>query len=240
MPPFFFHDAALTESAELTLEESTARHVVQVLRMRESECVLLTDGRGATAEAIIIEAGKKSCLVAVQAVSQAAPRAPMLNLCIAFTKNASRNEWLLEKAVELGVGAITPLITARSEKTHAKPERWRGILIAAMLQSQQAFLPQLTAPQSLDAVIRATDSDTQKVVAHCIINRPRQPFSAVLRKGQNASLFIGPEGDFTPDEISLAETAGCMSVSLGNTRLRTETAALAACALFHLVNDETA
>lgn len=239
MLPFFFHDATLTEGAELILEESAARHIVQVLRMRESERLLLTDGRGATAEAVITEARKKSCLVALQSVSQASPKFPGLHLCIAFTKNASRNEWLLEKAVELGVQRITPLITARGEKIHARPERWRGILISAMLQSQQAFLPELSALQSLEAALRATDGDAQKLLAHCIPDHPRRPLSTVLQKGQNASLFIGPEGDFTPEEISLAEAAGCTSVSLGNTRLRTETAALAACALFHLVNDET-
>lgn len=240
MLPFFFHDAALAEGAEFTLEESTARHIVQVLRMCKSERLLLTDGRGATAEAIIIEAGKKSCQVALQAVSQASAKFPALHLHIAFTKSASRNEWLLEKAVELGVQSIVPLITSRSEKTHPKPERWRGILISAMLQSQQVFLPQLTGSQSLQAALRVADSDAQKFLAHCIAGRSRRPLSAVLQKGQNASLFIGPEGDFTSDEISLAEAAGCVSVSLGNTRLRTETAALAACALFHLVNDEIA
>ena len=239
MLPSFFYDGPLCEGEKILLDESTVRHVVQVLRMRESERLLLTDGLGVTAEAVIVEAGKKSCFVMVQAVLRSAPKFPALHLCIAFTKNASRNEWLLEKAVELGVRRITPLITVRSEKMHAKPERWRGILISAMLQSQQTFLPELTTSQSLEVALKAIEGGALGLLAHCVATRPRLPLSSVLQKGQNASLLIGPEGDFTPEEISLAEAAGCTSVSLGNTRLRTETAALAACALYHLVNDET-
>lgn len=222
------------------LDESTARHVVQVLRMKVGEELLLTDGQGAQAVAEIKEAGKKSCSVRVLQVRQTPPRAAALHLCIAFTKNASRNEWLLEKATEMGVASITPLITARGEKTHPKPERWRTILISAMLQSQQTFLPTLTAPQTLEAALRIHDATAQKFFAHCVDGLPRAPLAEALLKGQNTAIFIGPEGDFNPTEISLAEAAGCSAVSLGHTRLRTETAALAACALFHLVNDETA
>lgn len=239
MLPFFFHDGLLVEAEKVLLEESSARHVVQVLRMREGGRLLLTDGRGVEASAIIAETGKKNCVVLIDKVEPRAPRVAMLHLCIAFTKNASRNEWLLEKAVELGVQRITPLITARSEKAHAKPERWRGILISAMLQSQQTFLPVLEAPQFLEATLGAI-SGHQRFVAHCVDSCPRTPLADALLKGQSGALIIGPEGDFTTAEISLAEAAGCVAVSLGNTRLRTETAALAGCALFHLINDETA
>lgn len=239
MLPFFFHDGSLAQAKKIVLDEGAARHIVQVLRMREGEQLLLTDGRGVEASAVIAETGKKSCAVFIERVKQHMPRIASLHLCIAFTKNASRNEWLLEKAVELGVQRITPLVTARSEKAHAKPERWRGILVSAMLQSQQTFLPDLDTALSLEAAL-SKHSSSQKFIAHCVESLPRIPLANALSKGQSAALFIGPEGDFTPAEISLAETAEYISVSLGSTRLRTETAALAACALFHLANDETA
>ena len=239
MRPFFFYAGPLAEDLSVALEEATARHVVQVLRMKNGEEILLTDGQGTEAMAEIEEAGKKSCVVRVRKLRRLPARSPALHLCIAFTKNAGRNEWLLEKATELGVSGITPLITTRGEKLHAKPDRWRGILVSAMLQSQQAFLPELAPPQSLDAALQLHSAAPQKFFAHCIESGARTPLAAALSKGQNAVLFIGPEGDFTTPEISLAEAAGCTPVSLGTTRLRTETAALAACALFHLVNDET-
>jgi 16S rRNA (uracil1498-N3)-methyltransferase len=240
MHPFFFHAGPLTTNTSIPLDDATARHVVQVLRMTQGEEIVLTNGDGTQAIATIEEAGKKSCTVRVRDVQVVLVRTATLHLCIAFTKSASRNEWLLEKATEMGVASITPLITARGEKTHAKPDRWRTILISAMLQSQQAFLPALSSPKTLEAALGAYSDIMQKFFAHCLDEYPRTPISAALSKGQNAVLFIGPEGDFTPTEISLAGAGGCTPVSLGTTRLRTETAALAACALFHLVNDETA
>ena len=239
MRPFFFHPDTLVADTSAALDEATARHIVQVLRMTRGEEIVLTNGLGAEAVARIEEAGKRSCTVRVGEVLQRIPRSPALHLCIAFTKNAGRNEWLLEKAAEMGVASITPLVTARGEKTHPKPDRWRTILVSAMLQSQQVFMPQLALPESLEIALGRHRGLGQKLFAHCIEGRSRRPISVALLKGQNTALFIGPEGDFAEGEISLAEAAGCTAVSLGNTRLRTETAALAACAFFHLVNDET-
>lgn len=239
MLPFFFHDDELIADTIVHLDESSAWHVVQVLRMGVGERLILTNGRGAEAEAAIREAGKKSCAVRVESVKQSEPVSPSFHLGIAFTKNAGRNEWLLEKAVELSAASITPLVTARGQKVHTKQERWRTILISAALQSQQVWLPELRGAEALEKVV-GQKGEAVKLMAHCLAERPRQPLPVLLQKGQNVVLLIGPEGDFTPAEITLAEAHGFRAVSLGNTRLRTETAALAALSFFHLLNDETA
>lgn len=213
------------------LEEATARHVVQVLRMSAGEQLQLTDGKGLAAVATITEAGKKKASVHINEVTQHTKPAFDLRLGIAFTKNTSRNEWILEKATELGVQTIYPLITQRSEQPRIKEERWQGILTSAMLQSQQFYLPELAAPTKLQAVLNTNVE--LKLMAHCEADSARVLPNALPRTN-SALILIGPEGDFSPDEISLAMRQGFQGLFLGNTRLRTETAALAACAFLQL------
>lgn len=230
-PALFFHPELSHAGQILSLEENTARHVVQVLRMMSGEQLQLTDGKGRTAMATIVEAGKKNCRVQTGEVLQQPPPEFQLHLGVAFTKNASRNEWLLEKATELGVRRIYPLITKRSEAPRIKAERWQGILLSAMLQSQQYYLPELTEPTRLETVLPETSE--LKLIAHCETDRERTLPSALPLK-KSALILIGPEGDFTPDEISLAMQQGFQGLFLGHTRLRTETAAMAACAFLQL------
>lgn len=222
------------EGGIVQLSEETARHVVQVLRMTVNESLLLTDGKGAEAHAIIDAAGKKTCSVRLESLRRHEPLASPLHLAVAFTKNTARNEWLLEKATELGVQRITPLITARSVRERIREDRWRGILVSALLQSQQFHLPQLDSPASVEQLL--TDSDaTAKLIAHCLNEPQRAPLATLLKAGEKTLLLIGPEGDFTPAEVTLAMTHGFRGVLLGPTRLRTETAAIAACAVHHLL-----
>jgi len=236
--PHFFYDTILKQGDTLWLDEATSRHVVQVLRMLPGERLQLIDGQGNTATVIIIVSEKKKCSVVIEQVLFHKEKSVGLHLCIAFTKNSSRNEWLLEKATELGVKSIIPLISARTERDKIRHERWRSILTAALLQSQQYYLPILAEPTTLQKALAAYASVPQKLIAHCITEQERTPLAALLKPAVETILLIGPEGDFTNDEVTLCEGQGYKGVSLGTQRLRTETAAMAACAYFNLINHE--
>lgn len=236
--PVFYHPGLDVHAPLTELEEDTARHVVQVLRMQPGEQLELTDGRGIKALAVIGEVAKKRCTVRLAQWEQVPERRPFLYLAVAFTKNASRNEWLLEKATEMGVKAIIPLMAHRSEKEKFRYDRWTQIMVSAMLQSRQYHLPLLSEAAKPEAILRAYDHLPAKLIAHCMDEHPRQPLDAVLKKGTDTLVLIGPEGDFTPEEVSLAYSRGCSGIGLGNTRLRTETAAMASCAFFNLKNND--
>lgn len=233
--PLFYVPQTLEEHQSITLPEDTARHIGQVLRMAAGEQVLLTNGLGLRASCILSEVAKKRVGVHIDKVVQILQPAPALHLAIAFTKNASRNEWLLEKATELGVQRITPLITARSVRERIRHDRWQAILISAMLQSGQCWLPLLNEPMSLENALK--EGTAQKLIAHCIEDEPsRTPVTKALKCGADTQIFIGPEGDFTPAEVTLAKASGAVPVSLGGNRLRTETAALSVITHFYLIN----
>ena len=234
----FFHEGKLVNQGSIALDEATARHIGQVLRMQAGKKIQLTDGKGTSAIASITVSEKKRCTVLIEQATFHKEPSSKLHLCVGFTKNTSRNEWLLEKATELGVSSIVPLITKRTEREKAKQERWRSILISAMLQSQQYYLPELAAPTTLEAVIKKYGDVPQKLIAHCMDEVPRKTIAELLKPAQEAIILIGPEGDLTMDEVNLCVASGYAGVSLGTKRLRTETAAMSVCAYFNLVNDE--
>ncbi len=232
--PLFFHNAPINTGSELSLDEDTARHIVQVLRMQAGENIRLTNGKGIEAVVEIVRTEKKKCFVRITEIKQHEPVAQQLTLCMSFTKNASRNEWLLEKATELGVQMIVPLMTTRTEREHFRFDRLNNILISAMMQSQQYYLPELKEPTVFSKVTN-TDAE-QKLIAHCMDTVVRAPLHEVLQRGKNTVICIGPEGDFTTDEVNEAIAAGFKGISLGVNRLRTETAAMAVCAYFNMIN----
>lgn len=219
------------------LDEDNARHVVQVLRMQIGEKIQLTNGRGYAAIANITVADKKKCAVVIEEVVFHEPPVA-LHLCVAFTKNSSRNEWLLEKATELGIASITPLLTTRSEREKFRYDRMKGILISALLQSQQYRLPQLNEAMQLTALLEKYKQVPRKFIAHCIADKPVAPVAELLKPVVETLVCIGPEGDFTAEEVTLCIDAGCAGLSLGKQRLRTETAAMAVCAYFNLINND--
>lgn len=229
-----FYIANLNDT-DVTLNEETSRHIVQVLRMENGEQLRLTDGKGKLATAAITDNNRKRCQVQIIQTSSIA--APTTNVTIAISpvKNNSRFEWFLEKATEIGVNAIIPIICNRTEKQHFKFDRMQSILISAMLQSQQAWLPELHQPIKFnDAVIKATEQ--QKFIAHCEDENNKVQLTSVLANQASSKLIlIGPEGDFTKDEIDLALSNNFKPVALGDTRLRTETAGIVAATLLRLV-----
>lgn len=230
----FFYPGQLTANSIITLESDTAKHIWQVLRMDEGDKILLTDGRGTVATGEIQFAERHKCNVHVRDTKFEKRAGKQLHLGIAFTKNNARNEWLLEKATELGVASIIPLSASRFQKTHIRIDRWEKILQSAILQSQQSYLPDLWPMSPVGDVIEKLKSVPQKYIAHCISESPRKRLSDVLKGSQDAVILIGPEGDFTQDEVNLCLKGGFTAVSLGNQRLRTETAGIAAAAYFNL------
>lgn len=227
--PFFYHPEINAGLQSLLLDEDTSRHVVQVLRMQPGEQLLLTDGKGSIFTTTITDAHKKKCMVELSGDIRTTQRASRVCIAISPVKNNSRLEWFLEKATEIGVASIVPLICQRTEKQHFRYDRMKNILISAMLQSQQAWLPELHEAIPFAKYV-VTDKSAQRFIAYCIDDEKRQPLNHFSPFGE-AVILIGPEGDFTPDEVKLALEQGYQPVTLGSTRLRTETAGMLAAGL---------
>jgi 16S rRNA (uracil1498-N3)-methyltransferase len=230
--------AAVGSGASMTLDEATSKHCIQVLRMREGDTLLLTDGKGLQAEALIRSAHKRYCEVTLHNPRHEPRRGPNVYIGISPLKNTSRFEWFLEKATEIGVAGIIPLICERTERETFRKDRMTNILVAAMLQSQQAWLPDLREPTPYeaalgDAVIPTTGEPWTRYIAHCIPGE-KKPLNELVRLSPRSILLIGPEGDFTPAEVDNALAGGWIPVTLGDTRLRTETAGVVAAALLRL------
>ena len=226
--PYFFEPSIEASSTHFELSELTSKHCVQVLRMRAGESLHLTDGIGNLYTASIVEPDKKKTVVKIDTVSHT-PR-PQKNVCIAIglLKNTGRFEWFLEKATEMGVTKIVPLICERSERSNLKGERMIGVVVAALIQSKQTWLPILSEPITVAQFIDKHPSD-QKLIAHC--EESNKTALTNIPNSSDSSILIGPEGDFTESEIALAIAAKYTPVSLGETRLRTETAGMVAAAL---------
>lgn len=210
--PFFFVDAILQEGAVVTPPEDTARHMVQVLRMREGEQLVLTNGQGKSALCIIQSTSKKSCTILVGEVTVTPNRKKQITIAISLLKNANRFEWFLEKAAELGVSRVVPLQCTRTEKQHFRKDRAQTILVSALQQSQQAWLTEITELTSFDAFLQQSVSGNA-FIAHC------EPSEKQLLSGAGlaaATILIGPEGDFTPSEIDAAIQKGFIPVTLGD------------------------
>ena len=229
--PFFYIESVT--GATVVLNEDTSKHVVQVLRMQNGEMLQLTDGKGNLFTCEITDNNRKRCTVSVRQTVNTQPATPAVSIAMSLLKNSSRFEWFLEKATEIGIGEIIPLICARTEKSAFKYDRMNSILISAMLQSQQTCLPLLHPPVKFtDAVINATQQ--QKLIAHCEEGSDKVQLHHQISTSSNQLILIGPEGDFTTEEIALALQNNFEPVALGNTRLRTETAGMVAATLLRL------
>ena len=227
--PYFYISSLDSTQKQCILDEATSKHVVQVLRMTAGERLNLTDGRGHIAEAVIKEAHKKHCLVDLQKINFFEAPVRKVTIAISLIKNPSRFEWFLEKATEIGVTQIIPLFCERTEKEKFRLDRMQTLCVSAMLQSQQCWLPLLNEPASFKQLIELTQ-DSQKFIAHCENTGEKLHLSSV-KSPHPSVILIGPEGDFTPAEIRLAMDHQYIAVSLGETRLRTETAGVVAAVL---------
>ncbi len=231
--PFFYIESIAGNTKEIVLNEDTSKHIVNVLRMQAGEQLQLTDGKGNLITAAIKEAHKKHCSVTVTDYQLIALHLRHITIAISLIKNASRFEWFLEKAAEIGVSKIIPLICERTEKQSFRYERMKGILISAMLQSQQTRLPELEEPVKFKQFVNQS-TNQKKFIAHCLEAEKRNVLHSHISSSPQSLICIGPEGDFTKAEIELALQNSFIPVSLGTTRLRTETAGIVAATLLTL------
>ena len=218
---------------ELALDEETSRHIVQVLRMKAGDPLQLTDGRGTLLDATISVDHKKKCMVTVSAMHSVERETSGTTIGISLLKNTNRFEWFLEKATEIGVGSIIPLVCSRTEKHNARIDRLKTLLVSAMLQSQRAWLPELREPISFATAIPQCNQQ-QKFIAHCEEEDQRNLSDLINANLQSQVILIGPEGDFTREEIKLALDHKFIPVSLGASRLRSETAGVVAITLLNV------
>ena len=232
--PFFYKEDLITSSIDVVLDEASSKHIVQVLRMQNGEQLQLTNGKGILFTVEIVDNNRKKCIVNI--VMAAHEQRPMNNITIAISpvKNNTRFEWFLEKATEIGVTEIIPLICSRTEKAAFKFERMKSILVSAMLQSQQCWLPVLHEPTKFNEIIKSSGQQ-QKFIAHCIDDAKRNLNDLNNESLSSKIILIGPEGDFTTEEVEQALQNHYNAVSLGETRLRTETAGIVAATLLCLV-----
>jgi len=235
--PYFFVEKLTPEAQNLTLNEEQSKHIIQVLRMQKEEEILLTDGKGTKAHSVITDDHRKRCEVKIVSVEKQEELIPKVSIAISLIKNASRFEWFLEKATEIGVNEIIPIICARTEKEKFRVDRLQNILISAMLQSQQCWLPVLREPTPFENLVNESRQE-QKFIAHCISQQKKQLSSLIQNLTfdiqNNFLMLVGPEGDFTENEIQFALSKNYLPVALVDTRLRTETAGIAALVLLKL------
>jgi 16S rRNA (uracil1498-N3)-methyltransferase len=202
--PFFYIADCNALRKQMELDENTSRHVVQVLRMKPGEKVNLTDGKGILLTCEITDAHKKHCLVSVVETSNKPPATKKTAIAISLLKNANRFEWFLEKAAEIGITEIIPLICNRTEKEKFRFDRMQQICISAMLQSQQCWLPLLQEPVQFEDLMKKSFDEYQKFIAHCIDDNSKMVLSQQISRSFNQLIVIGPEGDFTNAEIEQA------------------------------------
>ena len=238
---FFYKGDIELASGEVILDEDTSKHVVQVLRMQLGAELQLTDGKGNLFTTEISDNNRKKCVVKILQSTSVQRPTTNVSIAISLTKNSSRFEWFLEKASELGVSAIIPLICERTEKEKFRLDRMKNILVSAMLQSQQCWLPVLHEPVQFDKIWESSktlpklEGYQQKFIAHCIESEKRNLADMVNENLSSKIILIGPEGDFTTAEIQSAIDHQFIPVALGDTRLRTETAGIVAATLLCLI-----
>ena len=229
------------------MDEDNSKHIVQVLRMKKGERLNLTDGKGNLLTAEIIDDHKKHCRVeiidsrftspsAAEGLLKARHDSRRITIAISLLKNSNRFEWFLEKATEIGIHEIIPLICKRTEKQKFREDRMQNILISAMLQSQQCWLPVLHRPIEYELIFRQEEiiHTSQKFIAHCIEEEKRNLADLVNETLSSQIILIGPEGDFTNEEVQLAMHNHFDAVSLGDTRLRAETAGIVAATILKI------
>lgn len=226
------------EAGQLPADE--AQHALRVLRLQMGDEIHLMDGTGGFYRAVITEATGHHCRYRIEAREPQQPEwTGMIHLAVAPTKNMDRMEWLAEKATEVGLDRLSLLDCRFSERRVVKTDRLDKILVAAMKQSHKAWKPVLDEMTPFQRFIQRADLPAQRFIAHCYtdLNQEPAPFLLDILQPQTPALvLIGPEGDFSIDEVRAAEAAGFRSVSLGTSRLRTETAALVAVHLMRLAN----
>jgi 16S rRNA (uracil1498-N3)-methyltransferase len=223
--PYFFQEYLSQQSLTLSPEES--KHISKSMRLNLGDFIWITDGKGALAKAKITSVIKNQCVVEVSTPTfQDSSKMKHLHLAVAPTKNPDRLEWLVEKTVELGVSRISFIICERSERKQVNLSRLQRIAIAALKQSQGTWLPELKILPYSKFIEQNKNLNADKYIAYCENSGQTDSFSKLKFQQREAIFLIGPEGDFTPQEVQTAKESGFTQISLGDKILRTETAGL--------------
>ncbi|MAB47903.1 MAG: 16S rRNA (uracil(1498)-N(3))-methyltransferase [Flavobacteriaceae bacterium] len=231
-----FYNPNISEGdTTFSFDKDESRHIIKVLRKKVGDQLHITNGSGWLFSAELALADAKHCSVNILSQNLQPKRPFNLHLAVAPTKMNDRYEWFLEKATEIGIEEITPIICDNSERKVVKLERFEKILQSAMKQSLQCYLPKLNAPIAFKDFVDTSFSAT-KFIAHCE-ETDKKSLKSQLKNNDNTLILIGPEGDFSVKEIEMALAADFIPVTLGNTRLRTETAAITACHSVAFVNE---
>lgn len=223
-----------TNDDSVTLDENESGHAVRVLRMAVGDQAILLDGKGNIHSTVIEENHPKRCRLKITGSEFHPAKGIQLHLGIAPVKMNDRMEWLLEKATEIGISKITPLLCSRSERKNINDERFRKVMVSAMKQSMNPWLPELEPMISFSEFISRYK---EGYIAHCMDRPDKTGISAMKPANNMLRVLIGPEGDFTLQETESAMQAGYQGLSLGESRLRTETAGLLVCAAVRLMNE---
>ena len=223
-----FYNATINEATEtFSFDREESKHIIKVLRKKDGDILFVTNGLGFLFKTEIVLASDSKCTVQMVSFEKAAAAPFQLHLVVAPTKMNDRYEWFLEKATEIGIQEITPIICDRSERKVINIERFEKIILSAMKQSNELYLPKLNPAISFKEFMKQKNKGLQ-LIAHCE-ETDKKTLKSILQSNTDVTILIGPEGDFSEKEIALALEQNYIPVSLGNTRLRTETAAVVAC-----------
>jgi 16S rRNA (uracil1498-N3)-methyltransferase len=231
----FFSDDILDARVRLDQEESA--HCVRVLRHRAGDGISVIDGRGTLYRCALEIADAKGAEARIlERIPGFGAHPYQLTMAVCPTKNIDRFEWFVEKATEIGVDVIAPVIGERSERKVVKTDRLRRLVLSATKQSLKAAMPEVAEPVTVRDFIAAAPADALKLICYCFDDVERIPITQVLQPAKPVAILIGPEGDFSPEEAALARERGWIPVQLGPSRLRTETAAVTAATAVYLAN----
>lgn len=233
----FYHPEVTEKDREVVFPKEESRHIVKVLRKKEGDKLHLTNGKGWIFITELIATDQNKCTARILSSEKEPPAPYHLHMAVAPTKMNDRYEWFLEKATEIGVHEITPVICDHSERKVVKLNRFERVLQSALKQSLHTRFPILNEPVPLSVFLQQAHQG-QRFIAHCENTENKNLLSKRIIKNSQAVILIGPEGDFSLQEIELARGKGWEAVSLGSSRLRTETAAIVACHTAALVNEE--
>lgn len=231
----FYNPDINKKTSSLTFDKIESKHIVRVLRKKENDVLSITNGKGFLFDAKIIAASDKKCVAEIiNFEEKAKPWSYYLHIAIAPTKNNDRIEWFLEKATEIGIDEITPIICHNSERRFVKLERFEKIIQSAMKQSLKFTLPKINEPIKYNHFINQNFTNTN-YIAHCE-DGEKNLLQTMLKPSEKSTILIGPEGDFSLDEITKALEKKFIPISLGESRLRTETAGLVAVNIVSFIN----
>ena len=228
---FFSEDITVNE-----LPSIEAHHALKVLRMQIKDQFYLIDGKGSNLTCEISRIEGKHLYFDVVTKEKISFSGPKISIAIGLPKSKDRINVFLEKVAEIGVSSIIPLVSKNSERQNFKTDKMENILISALKQSGNYYLPEISEPQSFDSFVQKSSDSSEKFIAHCEEDKEKKELKSVYKSGKSALILIGPEGDFTSEELILAKENDFIPVSLGNSRLRTETAGIVACHTFHVLS----